>query len=414
MRLKDIDISKIKKLKEGSTFNDVKDIKEINDEIKDLDIYKEPIGKNCLKYLKEDVVRTKEFSLNIMLSKCKTAKEARKKKTRRQRAGRQRGTNQDARLLSKKSKEELDKEEKDKKEGNEKTDKLIESVSKLASNIFNELKKNNGDISKTIKGLNDKGIFVNFGFDFMMATIIAWANYFKTGEGNVYVLGVSALTSLGMFLYGVFKYKEDIAKLLGLLKSFFKKAKKKGLKFFGFGDGDDDDDDDDSGSGGGRPTRGNAPEVYLNDPDFQNISNNIQDGGSQPPSADDRDPPSGSSQNAVLEFLEQQARSNMASQLKTARLETDTLLRQTNPPASSKDPPPPTEAPKTEKKSVNIKGSEYFRYADINKFKKRYEQDMADLRKEDKYKSFSDDDFYSKYNDTLNEKTKGRRFRRCI
>ena len=83
MRLKDIDISKIKKLKEGSTFNDVKDIKEINDEIKDLDIYKEPIGKNCLKYLKEDVVRTKEFSLNIMLSKCKTAKEARKKKTRR-------------------------------------------------------------------------------------------------------------------------------------------------------------------------------------------------------------------------------------------------------------------------------------------------------------------------------------------
>merc|ERR1711991_523452 len=50
---------------------------------------------------------------------------------------------------------------------------------------------------------------------------------------------------------------------------------------------------------------------------------------------------------------------------------------------------------------------EYFKYDNVDKFKERYDADMKELRKEDKYKTFTDDDFYNKYNEKFKERTQG-------
>jgi len=398
MKLKEIDLKKLKKLKEGDTFNDIKDVKEINTEIKDLDIYKEPIGKNCLKYLKDDVVRTKEFSLNIMLTKCKTAKEARKKKARKQRVGRAKGSNQDARLLSKKTKEELDKEAQDKKDGKEKPPSTIV---KNSGKILKALLEANGDPVKTIDILAKDKIFIKDTMEGLLSTLQAVIAYYIKDEelaSNIFYLSSTLLTTLSA-LMGYESVKFLAKKLKALMKYLYKKGKKF-KRFLGFGGGgnnDDDDDDDDDNNDRRDFTINLNPEIREVITDIQNQSEPSQaNGGDRDREPPPQPPPSGSS--AVLQFLEQQQRSNINSQLKTARLETDSLLRQTQETTSRE--------PEIEKdKSVKIGDNEYFKYDNVEKFKKRYEEDMADLRKEDKYKSFSDDDFFSKYTNTLTEKS---------
>jgi hypothetical protein len=205
-----------------------------------------------------------------------------------------------------------------------------------------------------------------------------------------------------------------LGKLLGVAKSL----KKKGYKYFGFGDGDDDDDDDDDNNSGNAPQLNLNPEIrdLLDDIENFELDDTLKDKEVQnvPPQTNqtitERQPNSMTSDSQTLQFLKQQAQQNYQSELAQARKNTDILLRsQTTPQKHTEtQSAPTTEIPK-EKEPTSFKTDkgEYFKYDNVDKFKERYDADMKELRKEDKYKTFTDDDFYNKYNEKFKERTQG-------
>ena len=426
VKISDSDIIKLKALTNKSTWKDLKEVQPINNEIKNLDIYDNTINTGCIKYLKETVVSKKEFDSNEMFKKCKDANAERKKKA--PKKGRRGGVagvaKADKAMLSKKSREELQEDDKNK-------NKVMDNIVKDATAVFKALINNKGDIEGTLKQLIDNGFVAKKTYEWGMASLMGVINYLWGGTGNVYVVGVQALSLLGGLIGIVYKNKESIQKIINYLKGLFKWAKKKGFKFFGFGDGDGDDDDDGGGGGGGgnRPSSGNQPEVYTSDTDFQSMSGNIQGGGGgdsggsgglpddPPPKYQAKTSGETGAVQELVNMLKQQSIDRQRSNLKQSQLETDVLLRETNPTpqkhtttttstTTTTTPTTTTPTTSTPKPSGFKKGGkEFFKYDTMDKFKNRYDDDMNELRKEDKYKSFTDDDFKKKYDAVYEENT---------
>ena len=414
MRLKDEDIQKLINLKVGSTWSSLKSIKEINDEIKDLKIYSKKISKTCRDYLKKDVVKSKTFVISTMLEKCKQLKP--KKETK-------------AKTMKNIKKQKGVKIGKDAKTGVAKTtiesntikDKPIPSTRKQtilrnAGKIYDAINRANGDPKKAVEFLEkDKNLLkeTTEGFEEALFAVISYFITDKQLASSIFVISTTILTFLAK-LYGRTALEWILGKLLGVAK----KLKKKGYKYFGFGDGDDDDDDDDDNNSG------NAPQLNLN-PEIRDLLDDIEnfelDDTSKdkevkdvPPQTNqtitERQPNSMTSDSQTLQFLKQQAQQNYQSELAQARKNTDILLRsQTTPQKHTEtQSAPTTEIPK-EKEPTSFKTDkgEYFKYDNVDKFKERYDADMKELRKEDKYKTFTDDDFYNKYNEKFEERTQG-------
>ena len=409
MRLNDADLEILKKLKTGSTWSSLKSIKVINDKIKNLKIYEKSISKKCIEYLKNDVVKSKTFLISTMLEKCIKSRNTKK-------------------INKKEPKGKYVKIGKDAKTGVAKTTletntikgKAIPSSRKQtiirnAGKIYDAIKRANGDPKKTIELLGkDKKLIkeTTEGFEEALFAVISYFITDKQLANSIFVISTSILTFLAK-LYG----KKALEWILGKLYGVAKKLKKKGYKYFGFGDGDDDDDDDDDNNSG------NSPQLNLDD-DIANVLMDIEnfdldDYGNKP---DDKKEPelkvgdrvptnstistpnSMSSDSQTLQFLKQQAQQNYQSELAQARQNTDILLR--TEPTTQKHTETQSAKPK-EPTSFKTDGEEYFKYDNVDKFKERYDNDMKDLRKEDEYKTFSDDDFYNKYNEKFKEKTKG-------
>lgn len=409
MRLNDADLEILKKLKTGSTWSSLKSIKVINDKIKNLKIYEKSISKKCIEYLKNDVVKSKTFLISTMLEKCIKSRNTKK-------------------INKKEPKGKYVKIGKDAKTGVAKTTletntikgKAIPSSRKQtiirnAGKIYDAINRANGDPKKTIELLGkDKKLIkeTTEGFEEALFAVISYFITDKQLANSIFVISTSILTFLAK-LYG----KKALEWILGKLYGVAKKLKKKGYKYFGFGDGDDDDDDDDDNNSG------NSPQLNLDD-DIANVLMDIEnfdldDYGNKP---DDKKEPelkvgdrvptnstiatpnSMSSDSQTLQFLKQQAQQNYQSELAQARQNTDILLR--TEPTTQKHTETQSAKPK-EPTSFKTDGEEYFKYDNVDKFKERYDNDMKDLRKEDEYKTFSDDDFYNKYNEKFKEKTKG-------
>jgi hypothetical protein len=414
MRLKDADIQKLINLKVGSTWSSLKSIKEINDEIKDLKIYSKKITKTCRDYLKKDVVKSKTFVISTMLEKCKQLKP--KKETK-------------AKTMKNIKKEKGVKIGKDAKTGVAKTtietntikDKPIPSTRKQtilrnAGKIYDAINRANGDPKKAVEFLEkDKNLLkeTKEGFEEALFAVISYFITDKQLASSIFVISTTILTFLAK-LYGRTALEWILGKLLGVAKSL----KKKGYKYFGFGDGDDDDDDDDDNNSGNAPQLNLNPEIrdLLDDIENFELDDTLKDKEVQnvPPQTNqtitERQPNSMTSDSQTLQFLKQQAQQNYQSELAQARKNTDILLRsQTTPQKHTEtQSAPTTEIPK-EKEPTSFKTDkgEYFKYDNVDKFKERYDADMKELRKEDKYKTFTDDDFYNKYNEKFKERTQG-------
>ena len=417
MRLKDADIQKLINLKVGSTWSSLKSIKEINDEIKDLKIYSKKISKTCRDYLKKDVVKSKTFVISTMLEKCKQLKP--KKETK-------------AKTMKNIKKEKGVKIGKDAKTGVAKTtietntikDKPIPSTRKQtilrnAGKIYDAINRANGDPKKAVEFLEkDKNLLkeTKEGFEEALFAVISYFITDKQLASSIFVISTTILTFLAK-LYGRTALEWILGKLLGVAKSL----KKKGYKYFGFGDGDDDDDDGDDDNSGNAPQLNLNPEIRDLLDDIQNfeLDDTLKDKEVKdvPPQTNqtitERQPNSMTSDSQTLQFLKQQAQQNYQSELAQARKNTDILLRsQTTPQKHTETQSAPTteipkEKPKKEPTSFKTDKGEYFKYDNVDKFKERYDADMKELRKEDKYKTFTDDDFYNKYNEKFKERTQG-------
>jgi len=412
MRLKDTDIQKLINLKVGSTWSSLKSIKEINDEIKDLKIYSKKISKTCRDYLKKDVVKSKTFVISTMLEKCKQLKPKKETKAK---------TMKNIKKSVKIGKDAKTGVAKSTIETNTIKGKAIPSTRKQtilrnAGKIYDAINRANGDPKKAVEFLEkDKNLLkeTTEGFEEALFAVISYFITDKQLASSIFIISTTILTFLAK-LYGRTALEWILGKLLGVAK----KLKKKGYKYFGFGDGDDDDDDDDDNNSG------NAPQLNLN-PELRDLLDDIEnfelDDTSKdkevkdvPPQTNqtitERQPNSMSSDSQTLQFLKQQAQQNYQSELAQARKNTDILLRsQTTPQKHTKtQSAPTTEIPK-EKEPTSFKTDkgEYFKYDNVDKFKERYDADMKELRKEDKYKTFSDDDFYNKYNEKFKERTQG-------
>merc|ERR1711991_1139694 len=159
----------------------------------------------------------------------------------------------------------------------------------------------------------------------------------------------------------------------------------------------------------GDDNSGNAPQLNLN-PEIRDLLDDIENFGlddtlkdkeekNVPPQTNqtitERQPNSMSSDSQTLEFLKQQAQQNYQSELAQARKNTDILLRsQTTPQKHTKtQSATTTEKPKEKPKeptSFKTDKGEYFKYDNV-----------------DKYKAFTDDVFYHKYNEKFKERTQG-------
>jgi hypothetical protein len=412
MRLKDADIQKLINLKVGSTWSSLKSIKEINDEIKDLKIYSKKITKTCRDYLKKDVVKSKTFVISTMLEKCKQLKPKKETKAK---------TMKNIKKGVKIGKDAKTGVAKTTIETNTIKDKPIPSTRKQtilrnAGKIYDAINRANGDPKKAVEFLEkDKNLLkeTKEGFEEALFAVISYFITDKQLASSIFVISTTILTFLAK-LYGRTALEWILGKLLGVAKSL----KKKGYKYFGFGDGDDDDDDDDDNNSGNAPQLNLNPEIrdLLDDIENFELDDTLKDKEVQnvPPQTNqtitERQPNSMTSDSQTLQFLKQQAQQNYQSELAQARKNTDILLRsQTTPQKHTEtQSAPTTEIPK-EKEPTSFKTDkgEYFKYDNVDKFKERYDADMKELRKEDKYKTFTDDDFYNKYNEKFKERTQG-------
>tara|TARA_R100000951_G_scaffold13767_1_gene10837 strand:- start:2444 stop:4669 length:2226 start_codon:yes stop_codon:yes gene_type:complete len=405
MKLSELDLEKLRNLKTESKWSSIKSIKEINNEIKDLNLYDEKITSTCMNYLKKDVVKNKSFVLDKMLQKCKQIKKPKEKKAKKPRKGKS-TAKQDKRLLQQNPVTPIPPKEKS-------------YIEKNGNKIFNALVKADGDPVKALAILSkDKDFFndTKKGFESALLGVIS---YFIT-DTQLAQQTFTITTTILSVLAGLYRLSQ-----LG----YIKKLKKKGLDFLGFGGGggDDDDDDDDDDD-----TRRDFT-INLN-PELREIINNIKNYDLSDDKQDDKQetkketkqdtkqsglfPPtnstltSSSTNNEVFSFLQQQAQAQQQQQLKQARRNNDLLLQEQ--PTARKQrtehelkegDPVPTNQTTSDRNKFTSDGYTYFKYDNIDKFKERYKREFDSLRKEEKFKNFSDDDFYSSYQKAFDKQT---------
>lgn len=405
MKLSELDLEKLRNLKTESKWSSIKSIKEINNEIKDLNLYDEKITSTCMNYLKKDVVKNKSFVLDKMLQKCKQIKKPKEKKAKKPRKGKS-TAKQDKRLLQQNPVTPIPPKEKS-------------YIEKNGNKIFNALVKADGDPVKALAILSkDKDFFndTKKGFESALLGVIS---YFIT-DTQLAQQTFTITTTILSVLAGLYRLSQ-----LG----YIKKLKKKGLDFLGFGGGggDDDDDDDDDDD-----TRRDFT-INLN-PELREIINNIKNYDISDDKQDDKQetkketkqdtkqsglfPPtnstltSSSTNNEVFSFLQQQAQAQQQQQLKQARRNNDLLLqeqptarKQRTEPELKEGDPVPTNQTTSDRNKFTSDGYTYFKYDNVDKFKERYKREFDSLRKEEKFKNFSDDDFYSSYQKAFDKQT---------
>ena len=405
MKLSELDLEKLQNLKTDSKWGSLKSIKEINNEIKDLKLYDEKITSTCMNYLKKDVVKNKSFVLDKMLQKCKQIKKPKEKKAKKPRKGKS-TAKQDKRLLQQNPVAPIPPKEKS-------------YIEKNGNKIFNALVKADGDPVKALAILSKDKDFFNDTKKGFEAALLGVISYFIT-DTQLAQQTFTITTTIISVLAGLYRLSQ-----LG----YIKKLKKKGLDFLGFGGGggDDDDDDDDDDD-----TRRDFT-INLN-PELREIINNIKNYDLSDDKQDDKQetkketkqdtkqsglfPPtnstltSSSTNNEVFSFLQQQAQAQQQQQLKQARRNNDLLLqeqptarKQRTEPELKEGDPVPTNQTTSDRNKFTSDGYTYFKYDNIDKFKERYKREFDSLRKEEKFKNFSDDDFYSSYQKAFDKQT---------
>ena len=403
MKLSESDLEKLKNLKVDSKWSSLKSIKEINDEIKNLNLYDEKISQTCRNYLKNDVVKDKSFVLEKLLQKCKQIKKPKEKKPKKPKKGKSTAA-QDKRLLQQNPVPPIPPKEKS-------------YIEKNGSKIFNALVKADGDPVKALELLSKDKDFFNDTKKGLESVLMGVISYFIT-DTQLAQKTFTITTTIISVLAGLYRLSQ-----LG----YIKKLKKKAIDFldFGGGGGDDDDDDDDDDD-----TRRDFT-INLN-PELRDIVNNIQnnnvDSDNQDDKKDDKQddkkdtkqsglfpPPQSNStltarsgNNEVFSFLRQQAQQQQQEQLKQARRNQDLILQEQ--PTQRKEPTPikteiPKKEPKIDREKFTSDGYTYFKYDSQEKFNERYKREFDSLRKEEKFKNFKDSDFFDAYQKAFDKQT---------
>lgn len=174
-----------------SKWEDLKDVKVINDEIIKLDIYKDFIGLGCSKYIRESGVKG-EIDIEEMFRNCREAEKVRqrvKKAEKREemkqmkQSGRSRGGGGRGATLPKQT------PVKDIKEVIDKAPRLtqaeIKSISKAWDKAYEE---NNGDISKSLlsTAVNYSGLMcLNGGLQGVSSILYGISSSFTSGNGKI-------------------------------------------------------------------------------------------------------------------------------------------------------------------------------------------------------------------------------------
>ena len=166
MKLSESDLEKLKNLKVDSKWSSLKSIKEINDEIKNLNIYDEKISQTCRNYLKNDVVKDKSFVLEKLLQKCKQIKKPKEKKPKKPKKGKSTAA-QDKRLLQQNPVLPIPPKEKS-------------YIEKNGSKIFNALVKADGDPVKALELLSKDKDFFNDTKKGLESVLMGVISYFIT------------------------------------------------------------------------------------------------------------------------------------------------------------------------------------------------------------------------------------------
>ena len=403
MKLSESDLEKLKNLKVDSKWSSLKSIKEINDEIKNLNIYDEKISQTCRNYLKNDVVKDKSFVLEKLLQKCKQIKKPKEKKPKKPKKGKSTAA-QDKRLLQQNPVLPIPPKEKS-------------YIEKNGSKIFNALVKADGDPVKALELLSKDKDFFNDTKKGLESVLMGVISYFIT-DTQLAQKTFTITTTIISVLAGLYRLSQ---------LAYIKKLKKKAIDFLDFGGGgnDDDDDDDDDDD-----TRRDFT-INLN-PELRDIVNNIQnnnvDSDNQDDKKDDKQddkkdtkqsglfpPPQSNStltarsgNNEVFSFLRQQAQQQQLEQLKQARRNQDLILQEQ--PTQRKEPTPikteiPKKEPKIDREQFTSDGYTYFKYDSQDKFNERYKREFDSLRKEEKFKNFKDSDFFDAYQKAFDKQT---------
>jgi hypothetical protein len=248
------------KIDKSNKWKDVKGIDDIDNELKDLDIYDDFIGLGCSKYLNE-AGQNGNLNIDEMFRNCREAEKVRvrvKKKQRKEKASKARkGGKGNIGSLIKPTKE---------------TPKDIDSK-QIKKNDFVEKAKNIG--SKLVNDLvnnpkNWKEIIYKAGYKLSLETlfgvVIAVMEYSINNPTGAVVIG-SSVFGLMASIYAVISQSETGKAIIGNVKNWFKgkfkelydylvgnnikvikkKPKKKPFDRGGGKKDDDDDDDDDSG-----------------------------------------------------------------------------------------------------------------------------------------------------------------------
>ncbi len=402
MKLSESDLEKLKNLKVDSKWSSLKSIKEINDEIKNLNIYDEKISQTCRNYLKNDVVKDKSFVLEKLLQKCKQIKKPKEKKPKKPKKGKSTAA-QDKRLLQQNPVLPIPPKEKS-------------YIEKNGSKIFNALVKADGDPVKALELLSKDKDFFNDTKKGLESVLMGVISYFIT-DTQLAQKTFTITTTIISVLAGLYRLSQ-----LG----YIKKLKKKAIDFLDFGGGGNDDDDDDDDD----DTRRDFT-INLN-PELRDIVNNIQnnnvDSDNQDDKKDDKQddkkdtkqsglfpPPQSNStltarsgNNEVFSFLRQQAQQQQLEQLKQARRNQDLILQEQ--PTQRKEPTPikteiPKKEPKIDREQFTSDGYTYFKYDSQDKFNERYKREFDSLRKEEKFKNFKDSDFFDSYQKAFDKQT---------
>ena len=402
MKLSESDLEKLKNLKVDSKWSSLKSIKEINDEIKNLNIYDEKISQTCRNYLKNDVVKDKSFVLEKLLQKCKQIKKPKEKKPKKPKKGKSTAA-QDKRLLQQNPVLPIPPKEKS-------------YIEKNGSKIFNALVKADGDPVKALELLSKDKDFFNDTKKGLESVLMGVISYFIT-DTQLAQKTFTITTTIISVLAGLYRLSQ-----LG----YIKKLKKKAIDFLDFGGGGNDDDDDDDDD----DTRRDFT-INLN-PELRDIVNNIQnnnvDSDNQDDKKDDKQddkkdtkqsglfpPPQSNStltarsgNNEVFSFLRQQAQQQQLEQLKQARRNQDLILQEQ--PTQRKEPTPikteiPKKEPKIDREKFTSDGYTYFKYDSQDKFNERYKREFDSLRKEEKFKNFKDSDFFDAYQKAFDKQT---------
>jgi hypothetical protein len=428
------DIIKLKKLDKDSKWEDLKDVKIINDAIKDLDIYEERIQLGCSRYLSEDVVKSKNFDEDEMFRNCREAEKVKKRVDKKEKKkggkasmGKAIGTT-DKKLLTsnqeeKEKKDKEEKDEKDKKETNKKLDTILGGLFKDAYKKVGEVaSETNGNLSDILEKVASDKKIQSGSMEALLGVVMASIKYFYPDMDN----GILQLnTNMLVFIGSIFatmsvnylkNNREIIAWIIGKLKELWRWLKKKGFDFFGWGSGGGGDDGDDGSGGGGR---GNLPQFNMSDADIQGIlefgdewvmgGGGNDEGGegqgdssnqqSQEQQASEQQQPQQEVASQQLNYYQQQQNAQIRAMADKGRLETDTMLRQSNPTPQKNTPT------KSNDGLVSFKGQQYGKPPDtLDKFKESFNIEETKKIKPDT-KDWSDKEFYDFYKEWYRKQT---------